>query len=185
MGEFDDKVREFFQSQVEVLRLRINLKLSAYQTSHDGFTDMNKDIPTVFKIRSEHEMEILLYYGGLAVWIEEYGSGSAMDTESPYYSDYRSKARASRIANNMAFTGHRKGDIYYSPDGTKHVKETDILHDRNLENPPGRLTPYVPEYAQHIIRNEIVAWVQEIKPKLTTISREAIIKQIKEGVGAK
>ena len=90
--------------------------------------------------------------------------------------------RPERKANNDAFTGHAKGEIYFGPDGKPHVSKSNRLAGKNLENPPGEMNPYIPEKAQHIISNEINAWCQQIHNELRRKIPELVIIKIKEGV---
>lgn len=174
------EIIDYFILRVRDLEATINLKLSAYRSAHEGYTDM-----TVYKpvsLQDGNSLKILLQYSGVATWIEEYGSGSEMDKNSPYYPAYESKMRTERKANNNAFTGHAKGEIYFGPDGKPHMSESNRLAGSNLENPPGKLKPYIPEKAQHIITNEINAWCQQIRNELRRKIPELVIIKLKEGV---
>lgn len=174
------EIIDYFKLRVRDLEATINLKLSAYRTTHEGYTDM-KVFEPVF-LQDENSLKILLQYSGVATWIEEYGSGSEMDKDSPYYSAYEAVMRPERKANNNAFTGHAKGEIYFGPDGKPHVSKSNRLAGKNLENPPGKMQPYIPEKAQHIISNEIRAWCQQIHNELRRKIPELVIIKIKEGV---
>lgn len=174
------EIIDYFKLRVRDLEATINLKLSAYRTTHEGYTDM-KVFEPVF-LQDENSLKILLQYSGVATWIEEYGSGSEMDKNSPYYSAYEAVMRSERKANNNAFTGHAKGEIYFGPDGKPHVSKSNRLAGKNLENPPGKMQPYIPKKAQHIISNEIRAWCQQIHNELRRKIPELVIIKIKEGV---
>lgn len=174
------EIIDYFKLRVRDLEATINLKLSAYRTTHEGYTDMKVYEP-VF-LQDENSLKILLQYSGVATWIEEYGSGSEMDKNSPYYSAYEAVMRSERKANNNAFTGHAKGEIYFGPDGKPHVSKSNRLAGKNLENPPGKMQPYIPKKAQHIISNEIRAWCQQIHNELRRKIPELVIIKIKEGV---
>jgi hypothetical protein len=174
------EIIDYFKLRVRDLEATINLKLSVYRTTHEGYTDMKVYEP-VF-LQDENSLKILLQYSGVATWIEEYGSGSEMDKNSPYYSAYEAVMRPERKANNNAFTGHAKGEIYFGPDGKPHVSKSNRLAGKNLENPPGKMQPYIPEKAQHIISNEINAWCQQIHNELRRKIPELVIIKIKEGV---
>lgn len=174
------EIIDYFILRVRDLEATINLKLSAYRSAHEGYTDM-----TVYKpvsLQDGNSLKILLQYSGVATWIEEYGSGSEMDKNSPYYPAYESEMRAERKANNNAFTGHAKGEIYFGPDEKSHISESNRLAGANLENPPGKLKPYIPEKAQHIISNEINAWCQQVNNELRRKIPELVIIKLKEGV---
>lgn len=174
------EIIDYFILRVRDLEATINLKLSAYRSAHEGYTDM-----TVYKpvsLQDGNSLKILLQYSGVATWIEEYGSGSEMDKNSPYYPAYESEMRAERKANNNAFTGHAKGEIYFGPDGKPRISESNRLAGANLENPPGKLKPYIPEKAQHIISNEINAWCQQVNNELRRKIPELVIIKLKEGV---
>ena len=174
------EIIDYFKLRVRDLEATINLKLSAYRTTHEGYTDMKVYEP-VF-LQDENSLKILLQYSGVATWIEEYGSGSEKDKNSPYYSAYEAVMRPERKANNNAFTGHAKGEIYFGPDGKPHVSKSNRLAGKNLENPPGKMQPYIPKKAQHIISNEIRAWCQQIHNELRRKIPELVIIKIKEGV---
>lgn len=174
------EIIDYFILRVRDLEATINLKLSAYRSAHEGYTDM-----TVYKpvsLQDGNSLKILLQYSGVATWIEEYGSGSEMDKNSPYYPAYESEMRAERKVNNNAFTGHAKGEIYFGPDGKPRISESNRLAGANLENPPGKLKPYIPEKAQHIISNEINAWCQQVNNELRRKIPELVIIKLKEGV---
>lgn len=174
------EILDYFKLRVIDLENTINLKLSAYRGTHQGFTDMKMYEPVY--LQDSNSLKILLQYSGVATWIAEYGSGSEMDKDSPYYAAYESVMRPTRKVNNNAFTGHAKNEIYFGPDGKPHISSSNRLVGKNLENPPGNMTPYIPEKAQHIIGNEIQAWCQQVSLELKKKVPELVVMKIKEGV---
>lgn len=179
-NRIDKAIVTFLRGQVDVLNERIRMKWDVYASQHAGFTTWNVHEP-LFK-QDENSIHILLQYSGLAAWIAEYGSGSQMDTLSPYYDSYSMNPLRKNKGN--AFLGRKEGDIVYRPDGSSYTSSGN-MEGLNLEWRLGkRFSPFVAEKAQHIIRNEINMWAQEIKPELKQLIRREIIGIIKEGARA-
>lgn len=177
MDSLNKHLQDFVKGQVRILNDRIRMKLSVYEGDHEGFTDWHVHEP-VFTA-TPTTIRALLTYSGLAAWIAEYGSGSEMDTNSPYYHSYT--MNPSRRAKGNAFLGRGKGEVVYRPDGTTYISSGQAK-GRNLEMPLGKLAPYIPQKAQHVIHQEIDMWVQEMVPELKQLVRKEIIARIKEGV---
>lgn len=177
VGDLNDAVLEYMKAQVVVLNERIKMRLSQYEAKHgDGdvkFSDMHIDEP-VFQMNAD-SFNAVLSYSGWATWIEEYGSGSLMDTYSPYYSGY--DMNPDRKLKGNAFLGRTAGDIVYRPDGTFYIS-SGKTKGLNLERPLGKLSPYVPQKAQHLIYTEITFWLIEIIPELRQLVRNQIIAKI-------
>lgn len=125
-------------------------------------------------------VQVLLSYSGLATWIAEYGSGSKMDMSNPYLKDY--DINPDRKSKGYAFLGRKKGDLVYAPDGSKPRVSSGKAYGRNLEWRLGKMKPFVPQPAQHLIELEIRAWVQEIVPQIQQLVKETIITKMKTGV---
>lgn len=179
MGSIDGAVKEYMKAQVVVLNERIRMRLAQYEGQHDDdnvkFSDMHINEP-IFKFDGD-SLKALLSYGGWATWIEEYGSGSLMDTGSPYYADYNMNPDRKQKGN--AFLGRLAGDIVYRPDGTTYIS-TGKTKGLNLELPLGKLQPYIPQKAQHLIRTEIALWITEIVPELRRLVKQEVIAQFKD-----
>lgn len=155
-------IADFLIKNSDILNSRIEMKLRPYKK--DIMQDMRISEPKVTINGDKIQCE--LSYGGVALWMVEYGSGSKMDKTSKYFTDY--SVSESRIKNNYAFTGHPKGDVVVRPDGTQYVS-TGKMKGRNLEHRIGKLEPYIPLEAQHVISQEIDLWAQEIEPELREV----------------
>lgn len=164
----------FMKAQVVVLNERIRNRLLVYQGAHKGFTDMKVHDPVV--VASPEMIHAFLSYSGLATWIAEYGSGSKMDTSNPYLGQY--DMNPARKSQGNAFVGRKKDEIVYRPDGTSYKSLGQAL-GKNLET--FYHTHYVPQPAQHLIKLEVNAWVQEIIPEMKQLVQREIITRITEG----
>lgn len=170
-----EKLFIFLKAQASVVNERIRNRLSAYQGSHEGFTDWQIHEPVV--VINEKSVQAFLAYSGLAAWIAEYGSGSKMDRSNPYLSQYN--MNPARKSQGNAFVGRKYGDRVYRPDGTSYISLGNAV-GRNLET--FYHTQYVPEPARHLIELEINAWVQEIVPEMRRLVQQEVIARIRTGV---
>jgi hypothetical protein len=107
---------------------------------------------------------------GQKAWIAEFGSGSTMDTSSPYYSTYRgsSNFNPSRRSDN-SITGRPAGE-YLDLDGNIHVS-TGTNEGRDLEAKP----VYTHMLPMHIIEFEI----REVLPDLRAAIAVAVQDEVK------
>ena len=104
--ELRNIVNECLKKQIHILNSRINKKLENFRT--EEFSDM-KIYEPVFSILDEEDSltTVNFEYGGLALWIAEYGSGSTMDLNNPYLKDY--DINPNRKNRGYVFLGRSKG----------------------------------------------------------------------------
>ena len=107
---------------------------------------------------------------GQRAWIAEFGSGSTMDTTSPYYSAYRSNSNfnPARRSDN-AITGRPAGE-YLDLDGNVHVS-SGANEGRDLEAKP----VYTYMIPMHIIEYEI----REVLPDLRAAIAIAVQDEVR------
>jgi len=151
--------------------------------NRSNISDWEKDIdfyvsPIVGNIMRSH-----LSAGGLGAWIAEYGSGSLIDKNSPYYESYINSDNYNRLreSNNGSFTGRDIGETVYSPDGTSY-QSTGRAKGLNLESGSKFKESYIASPPMHIIEQEVRNAMTEIMIDINEAARSAIVTYITGGV---
>ena len=151
--------------------------------NRSNISDWEKDIdfyvsPIVGNIMRSH-----LSAGGLGAWIAEYGSGSLIDKNSPYYESYINSDNYNRLreSNNGSFTGRDIGETVYSPDGTSY-QSTGRAKGLNLESGSKFKESYIASPPMHIIEQEVINVIPEIMIDISETARSAIVTYIMGGV---
>jgi hypothetical protein len=151
--------------------------------NRSNISDWEKDIdfyvsPMVGNIMRSH-----LSAGGLGAWIAEYGSGSLIDKDSPYYESYINSDNYNRLreSHNGSFTGRDIGETVYSPDGTSY-QSTGRAKGLNLESGSKFKESYIASPPMHIIEQEVINAMPEIMIDINETARSAIVTYIMGGV---
>ena len=140
-----------------------------------GLAEINSDFPRIIGTT----IVATLNAHGLAAWINEYGSGSAMDTKSPYYAQYIASPmfNKERLSEGNEFIAREQGATVYRPDGSQYTssgKAHRRIHKMNtasyrsdglkgqyglhLERPlnfSGKYPGFKAFLGQHVIKREI------------------------------
>ena len=158
-------------------------RIKSEWSGRNNISEWEKDIdfymsPVVGNIVSSH-----LTAGGLGAWIAEYGSGSLMDKDNPYYEDYINSENFNKLRNNNdnAFTGRNADETVYSPDGTSYIS-SGRAKGLNLESGSKFKEPYVPTPPMHIIKQEIENAMPEIIESVQATARMAIVTYLTGGI---
>ena len=151
--------------------------------NRSNISDWEKDIDFYVSPMVGNVMRSHLSAGGLGAWIAEYGSGSLMDRNNPYYADYikSDNFNKERLNRDDAFIGRKAGDIVYSPDGTSY-KSTGNAEGLNLEKGKMFKDNYVASPPMHIIEQEVRNAMPEIMIDINETARSAIVTYIMGGV---
>ena len=171
-----EEIESIVKQHVEVLNQRISQKWA--EVDQGIFTERNI---FVNYLSDTDSVEVILQYSGMGAFIIEYGSGSAMVTNTssnlgsygnPSYPSYISSGafNTDRLANGNAFLGRDKGDTVYTPYcGT--YQSTGRMKGINLEK---HHNPYTRQLPMHIIETEIIHWKDELGQALDKAIKESI-----------
>ena len=151
--------------------------------NRSNISDWEKDIdfyvsPMVGNILQSH-----LSAGGLGAWIAEYGSGSLIDKNSPYYENYISSENYNKLRdlNDGSFTGRDIGETVYSPDGTSY-QSTGNAKGLDLEKGKMFKDRYIASPPMHIIEQEVRNALPEIMIDVQQVAKSAIVTYIMGGM---
>lgn len=148
-----------------------------------NISDWEKDIDFYVSPMVGNVMRSHLSAGGLGAWIAEYGSGSLIDKNSPYYESYINSDNYNRLreSNNGSFTGRDIGETVYSPDGTSY-QSTGRAKGLNLESGSKFKESYIASPPMHIIEQEVRNAMPEIMIDINETARSAIVTYITGGI---
>lgn len=180
---------------LEIIGERVRMKWQAY--NNDGFTDMFI-APTEW-LKTEDGIEAVISFGGLASWILEYGSGSKMTKGqsdqlgrfgNEWLDEYKNSPAWNQRRVGYALTGRSKGEVYYAPDGTRHVS-SGVFAGLNLETMVnkkgkkvgGEYQPLIPRKGLHIIEQEVIAYIKELTPQIEKTLAQDIENEVAMAFG--
>lgn len=131
---------------------------------------------------------------GMSAWIKEYGSGSLVDTKSPYWQEYTQSPmyNKERATEGNEFIARSAGSTVYRPDGTTYSSTGNAYrrvykmnkagqHGLHLERPLNRTGNY-PGYkaflGSHIIEHEVSAELPEIIAHLQQVIEAEVLAEL-------
>jgi hypothetical protein len=116
---------------------------------------------------------------GFKAFAVEYGIGHLIDTNSPYFEDYKNSDRWNprREADGNEFIGRAKGETIYRPDGTTDIS-TGRAEGKRLEHALGNLEAYVAQEPMHIIEENIQASLPDLYARLNEVIPQLIAEQL-------